>query len=102
MITRTAIFTDVSCRIRRLIPPLALTKLALIRDTRTDQLRVIDRMNILFLDIIVGQFVYLREQIYLSDLLGFVILCTHRSGGQCILFIVFILRNRDSKVDIQF
>ena len=36
----------------------ALTKLAMIRDTRVDQLKVIDRMCILFLDITVGQFVY--------------------------------------------
>lgn len=40
----------------------------MIRDMRIDQLKVINRTSTLFLDIIVEQFVYIPEQIYLSDL----------------------------------
>lgn len=38
----------------------------MIRDIRIDKLKIINRIIILFLDIIVEQFVYI--QIYLSDL----------------------------------
>lgn len=40
----------------------------MIRDMRIDQLKIINWMSVLFLDIIVEQLVYIREQIYLSDL----------------------------------